>query len=190
MRITQKRRRDHPFSRSPSDSTSKTGSRTALDGFRVIRPFHNRYIEVTTWLQLSVDGVRRPLRPCRRVPIGLLLLPAWAATVADVCMSDRHETTGQRDDEILHELVLVALVHFTIDVTLMQAAARACECGILTKPLKSLLVGRFNRSRGLCVCLWSSRGSRRGDLLAAQRWWLHGSCSSRCANAVCKPGCL
>ena len=55
-------------------------------------------------------------------------------------MADRHNITGQPDDEILHEVVLIVLAHFTIDVMLLQAAARPCKCGFLTKPLKSLLV--------------------------------------------------
>ena len=175
MRITQKRRRDHPLSRSPSVSTSKTGSRAVW----MVSGSSDRFITVTEKLRLgsnfSVDGLRRPLSPCRRVPIGLLLLPEWAATDADACMPDRYKVTGQPDDEILHELVLVVLAHFTIDVTLLQAAARACECGFRTKPLKSLLAGRSNRSPDSRACLWSSRASRHGDFLAARRLCRHGS---------------
>ena len=62
-------------------------------------------------------------RPCRRVPIGLLLLPAWAATIADVWMADRHNITGQPDDEILHELVLVVLEQCTCDVMVPQGSS-------------------------------------------------------------------
>ena len=63
------------------------------------------------------------LAKTRREPIGLLLLPAWAATVADVWMADRHNITGQPDDEILHELVLVVLEHCTRDVMILQGSS-------------------------------------------------------------------
>ena len=72
---------------------------------------------------------------------------------------------------------------------LLQAAERACECGILTKPFKSLLVGRSNQSEDSRASLWSSRTTRHGHFLAARRRWLHGSCRSRCANAVSKSLC-
>lgn len=75
--------------------------------------------------------------------------------------ADRHEVTDQPDDEILHELVLV-LEHCAFDVMVLQGSSTSC--------------------------LWSSRASR--DLLAVRRLLLHGSFSSRCADAVCKPVCL
>ena len=123
MSITQKRQRDHLFSRSPSDSTSKTGSRTVWTG----SGSPDRFITVTYKLRLgsnfSVEGLRRPRRPCRRVPIGLLLLPTWAATVDDACMANRSEVRGHLDDEIRHRFVLVVLAHCTCDVVVLQGSS-------------------------------------------------------------------
>ena len=93
------------------------------DRFGIIRPFHKRYKKLRLGSNFSWTVLRRRLRPCRREPIGLLLLPAWAATVADVWMADRHNITGQPDDEILHELVLVVLQHCTCDVMVPQGSS-------------------------------------------------------------------
>ena len=117
MAKTRKRQRNHPFPRSPSDSASKTAPRTIWIGSGAI----GRYIVVTSAVQDLVQlffwtagsGPRRSLRPCRRLPVGLLLLPAWAATVDDTCMAYRPDVSGHRDDEICHEVVLVVVAHFT-----------------------------------------------------------------------------
>ena len=50
--------------------------------------------------QLFFRRVRRPLRPRRRVPVGLLLLPAWVTTTGDACMAIRPEASSHSDDEI------------------------------------------------------------------------------------------
>ena len=57
------------------------------------------------------------------MPIGLLLLPAWAATVDDACMADRTEISGHPDAEIRHGLVLDVLAHCTCDVVIMQGSS-------------------------------------------------------------------
>ena len=54
MPITQKRQRYHPFSRSPSDSTSKTGSRTIRTGPNS----SDRYIAVTPKERVLAKSVR------------------------------------------------------------------------------------------------------------------------------------
>lgn len=124
------RRRIGSIPSPPPDSTLKTGSRTIWAGLGST----DRYIAVTYKFRLGsnfpLDGLRRPRRPCRRVPVGLLLLPAWAATVGDACMADRPEANGYPDDEIRHELVLVMLAHITCDVLVLQGstASRRVWC--------------------------------------------------------------
>ena len=57
----------------------------------------DRYIwlsSVTDKQQLFLGGLRRPLRPWRRVPVGLLLLAAWVATIGDACMVVRPEASS------------------------------------------------------------------------------------------------
>ena len=51
-------------------------------------------------------------------------------------------------------------------------------------------VAHLASSAQLPSCLWINHASRHCDFLTARRRWLHGSCSSRCMDAVCKPGCL
>ena len=63
-----------------------------------------------------MDGLRRDLRPWRRASIGLLLLPALATTIGDVCMADQSEANGRTDDEIRHGFVLFVLARNTLDV--------------------------------------------------------------------------
>ena len=57
------------------------------------------------------------------MPIGLLLLLAWAAIVDDAYMTDQPEASGHPDDEIRHGLVLDVLAHFTCDVVVMQGSS-------------------------------------------------------------------
>ena len=57
------------------------------------------------------------------MPIGLLLLLAWAAIVDDAYMTDQPEVSGHPDDDIRHGLVLDVLAHFTCDVVVMQGSS-------------------------------------------------------------------
>ena len=56
-----------------------------------------------------LEGFRWLLSPCRRMAIGLLLLPASVTTTLDTSMADRPKTSSHSDDEICDEFVLDVL---------------------------------------------------------------------------------
>ena len=153
-------------------------------------PLHCSY---KTWCNFSFPQLRRSLRPFDACPSGcfccrhgppLLVILAWSIVPTSMA------TTTTKYDAKSCSSCLHASPLTSWSCGLPQAATRACKCGILTKPLKSLLVGRSNQSTDSRARLWSGRATRHGDFLAARRRWPRGSCRSRCADAVFKSSCL
>ena len=134
-------------------------------------------------LSLHVDACPSGCFCCRHGPPLLVIL---ARSIVPTSMAT--ETTKYDTRSCLSCLHASPLTSWSC--RLLQAAARACKCGILTKPFKALLVGRSNQLTDSYACLWSGRATRHGDFLAARRLWPRGSCRSRCADAVSKSSCF
>ena len=134
-------------------------------------------------LSFHVDACPSGCCCCRHGP-PLLVILAWPIVPTSMVI----ETTKYDTRSFSSWLHTSPLTSWSC--RLLQAAVRACKCGILTKPFKSLLVGRSNQSTDSRARLWSGRATRHGDFLAARRPWPRGSCCSRCADAVSKSSCL